>query len=109
MNRRQLKKAMKKKVAEALINQNEYLKREMTKLRRELSWLEKGYEQVVRCFEADVGAIARLYGEKVDGMYILSVPQNEVNLTMLEYEVDCEIAGGEYIVRARPLSDSADT
>lgn len=107
MNRRQIKKAMKKKRAEAIVNQNEFLKRENVKLKREVTeareGLEKGLEEVKESFIKNIVAIARIYGEKINGRCILKLPIEGAHVCPEEY--DCFIENGILVVSVLPKVD----
>ena len=105
MNRRQLKKAMKKKTAAAIVNQNTFLMGENRALKRRIRILEEKEAAIARSYEANVGAMARLYGERIEGYSILDVPLEEVDRTKLDYEVKCSIEDGRYIVCVLPRVD----
>ena len=105
MNRRQLKKAMKKKTAAAIVNQNTFLMGENRALKRRIRILEEKEAAIARSYEANVGAMARLYGEGIEGYSILDVPLEEVDRTKLDYEVKCSIEDGKYIVCVLPRVD----
>lgn len=105
MNKRQLKKAMKKKGAEALVNQNEHLKRENTRLKQAIAEHVEGVKQIKRSFNANVGAIARLYGETIEGYSVIEIPMEEVRTVLDLYEVTCSIEGGKYIYCVLPKVD----
>lgn len=105
MNRRQWKKAMKKKGAEAIVNQNEYLKRENGKLKREVSEAREGLDQVYASFYAIVGAITRFYGETIEGYSVIDFPIEEARSVLDNYDVKCSIEDGKYIICAMPKVD----
>lgn len=105
MNRRLLKKAMKKKAAQALINRNVYLERENVKLRREIAVAIKGLNEVGLSFNANVGALARLYGEKIEGYSVIKVPIDEIRTVLNDYDVKCSIEGDKYVICVLPKVD----
>ena len=105
MNRRQWKKAMKKKGTEAIVNQNEHLKRENGKLKREVSEAREGLDQVYASFYAIVGAITRCYGETIEGYKFIEFPVEEARSVLDNYDVKCSIEDGKYIICAMPKVD----
>lgn len=105
MNRRQLKKTMKKKGAQALIGRNAYLERENVKLRQEMAVALRGLEEVGVSFNANLGAITRLYGEKIEGYSMVKVPVEEIRRTISDYDVKCSIKDGHYIICVLPKVD----
>lgn len=105
MNRRQIKKAMKKKRAEAIVNQNEYLKRENGKLKREVNEVRDGLDQVYASFYAIAGAITRCYGETIEGYSVIEFPIEEARSLPDNYEVKCSIEDGKYIICVLPRVD----
>ena len=105
MNRRLLKKAMKKKGAQALINRNVYLERENVKLRREIAVAIKGLNEVGLSFNANMGALERLYGEKIEGYSVIKVPIDEIRTVLNDYEVECSIEGDKYVICVLPKVD----
>ena len=105
MNRRQLKKATKKKGAEALVNQNEHLKRENGKLKREVTEAHEGLEEVYASSLALIGAITRCYGETIEGYSVIEFPIDEARTVLDNYDVKCSIEGGKYIICALPKVD----
>lgn len=98
MNKRQLKKAMKKKGARALINQVEYLRKENVKLRKNFEAAITGLEQIKQSFNANVGALTRLYGDQVEECSIIELPLEEIKKTISDYEVTCSVDDGKYII-----------
>jgi hypothetical protein len=105
MNRRQWKKAMKKKGAAAIVNQNEYLKRKNVELRREVSKVRDGLDQVYASFYAIVGAITRFYGETIEGRRVIEFTIDEARTVLDNYDVKCSIEDGKYIICAMPKVD----
>ena len=105
MNRRQIKKAMKKKGAEAIVNQNEHLKRENGKLKREVSEARDGLEEVYASCYALIGAITRCYGEVIEGRSVIEFPIDEARTVLDNYEVKCSVEDGKYIICAMPKVD----
>lgn len=105
MNKRQFKKAMKKKGAKALINRNVYLERENVKLRREIAVAIKGLNEVGLSFNANVGALARLYGEKIEGYSVIKVPIEDIRTVLTDYDVKCSIEGEKYVICVLPKVD----
>ena len=106
MNKRKLKKSLKKTRGEALVNQNKYLKRENAKLRQSYSEVIIGVEEIKKSFNANLAAIARVYGEKEDGIMVLKVPIAEVTKAVMEYDVKCTIESGDYVIKAWPKVDN---
>lgn len=105
MNKRQVKKAKKKKGAEALLGRNAYLERENVKLRQEMAVALKGLEEVGISFNANLAAIAQVYGEKEDSVMVLRVPISEVTRAIMNYDVKCSIENEQYIICALPKVD----
>lgn len=105
MNRRQIKKAMKKKRAEAIVNQNEFLKRENVKLKREVTEAREGLEEVYASCYALIGAITRCYGEAIEGRSVIEFPIDEARSLPDNYEVVCSIEDGKYIICVLPKVD----
>ncbi len=105
MNRRQLKKAMKKKGAQALVNQNEYLKRKNVELGREVTEVREGLDQVYASFYAIVGAITRYYGEAIEGYSVIEFPIDEARKVPDNYDVKCSVENGKYIICVLPKVD----
>lgn len=105
MNKRQAKKARTKKGAEALIGRNAYLERENAKLRQSFSEAIVGVEEIKKIFDANLGAIAQVYGEKEDSVMVLRVPISEVTRVAMNYDVECSVEGGQYIICALPKVD----
>jgi hypothetical protein len=105
MNKRQGKKARTKKGAEALIGRNAYLERENANLRQEMAVALKGLEEVRVSFDANLGAITRLYGEKIEGYSMVKVPFDEMRSTISDYDVKCSIEDGKYIICVLPKVD----
>lgn len=105
MNKRQLKKAMKKKGAEALIGRNAYLERENVKLRREVTEVREGLDQVYASFYAIVGEITRCYGETIEGYSVIEFPIDEARKVPDNYEVKCSIEDRKYIICVLPKVD----
>lgn len=102
MNKRQTKKARKKKGAEALIGRNAYLERENVKLKREVTEVREGLEEVYASFYAIVGAITRCYGETIEGYSVIEFPIDEARKVPDNYEVKCSIEDGKYIICVLP-------
>lgn len=105
MNRRQWKKAMKKKGAEAIVNQNEHLKHENGKLKREVSEVREGLEEVYASCYALIGAITRLYGEVIEGRSVIEFPIDEARTVLDNYDVKFTVEDGKYIICAMPKVD----
>lgn len=105
MNRRQIKKAMKKKRAEAIVNQNEYLRRENLRLKRRIGTLEAKEAAIAVGYERNIGTIARLYGEAIEGYKVVKIPVEELDRTRFDYEVKCSIEDGKYIICVLPKVD----
>ena len=106
MNKRQAKKARTKKGAEALIGRNAYLERENAKLRQEMAVALRGLEEVGISFNANLGAITRLYGEKIEGYSMVKVPIEDIRGTISDYDVKCSIEDGYYIICVLPKLDT---
>lgn len=102
MNKRQTKKARKKKGAEALIGRNAYLERENVKLKREVTEVREGLDQVYASFYDIVGAITRCYGETIEGYSVIEFPIDEARKVPDNYEVKCSIEDGKYIICVLP-------
>ena len=109
MNKRQAKKAMKKKRAEAIINQNEFLKRENVLLKREVTKTREGLEEIYAGCYAIVGAIARLYGESIEGYSVIEFSLDEARKVLDNYEVKVKIEDGKYIICVLPKVDPEAT
>ena len=105
MNKRQAKKARTKKGAEALIGRNTYLERENAKLRQEMAVALRGLEEVGISFNANLGAITRLYGEKIEGYSMVKVPIEDIRSTISDYDVKCSIEDGHYVICVLPKVD----
>ena len=105
MNKRKLKKSLKKTRGEALVNQNAYLKRENAKLRQSFSEVIAGVEEIKKSFNANLAAIARSYGEKEDSVMVLRVPIAEVTRAIMDYDVKCAVESGDYVIKAWPKVD----
>ena len=105
MNKRKLKKSLKKTRGEALVNQNAYLKRENAKLRQSFCEAIAGVEEIKKSFNANLAAIARVYGEKEDGVMVLRVPIAEVTRAIMDYDVKCAVESGDYVIKAWPKVD----
>ena len=105
MNRRQWKKAMKKKGAEAIVNQNEHLKRENGKLKREVSEARDGLEEVYASCYALIGAITRCYGEVIEGRSVIEFPIDEARTVLDNYDIKFTVEDGKYIICAMPKVD----
>ena len=105
MNKRQLKKAMKKKGAEALIGRNAYLERENAKLRKSFSDAIIGVGEIKKSFNANLAAIAQVYGEKEDAVMVIRVPIAEVTRAIMDYDVKCSIENEKYVIVACPKVD----
>ncbi len=103
MNRRKLKKSLKKAQAAALQNLNEHLKRENVKLKREVSEVREGLDEVKESSIKNIVAIARIYGEKIDGHCILKLPIEGAHVRPEEY--DCFIENGVLVVSVLPKVD----
>lgn len=103
MNKRQLKKATKKKIADAIVNQNIFLKDENMKLKRRINILEGKETAILRSYEANVGTLARLYGDGLDGCSVIEVPIEEIGRTKLEYEVKFAIENDKYRILVLPI------
>ena len=109
MNRRQLKKATKKKIADAIVNQNIFLKDENMRLKRRIKLLEEKEEAIARGYEANVGTLTRLFGDSIDGCSVIEVPIEEIGRTKLEYEVKVAIENDKYRILALPTVDPETT
>lgn len=105
MNRRLLKKAMKKKGAQALINRNVYLERENVKLRREATEAREGLEEIYASCYALVGAITRCYGETIEGCSVIDFSIDEARTVLNDYDVKCSIEGDKYVICVLPKVD----
>ena len=109
MNRRKLKKSLKKAQAAALQNLNEHLKRENVKLKCEVSEVREGLDEVYASFYAIVGAITRYYGETIEGYSVIEFPIEEARSLPDNYEVKCSIEDGKYIICVLPKVDPEAT
>ena len=105
MNRRQIKKAMKKKRVEAIVNQNEFLKRENRNLEREVTEAREGLDEIYASCYAIIGAITRCYGEAIEGYSVIEFPIEEARNLPDNYEVKCSIEDGKYIICVLPKVD----
>ena len=105
MNKRKSKKLLKRTRSEALVNQNEYLKCENVKLRRSYGEVIVGVEEIKKSFNANLAAIAQVYGEKEDGAMVLRVPITEVTRAIMEYDVKCTVESCNYVIVAWPKVD----
>ena len=105
MNKRQAKKARTRKGAEALIGRNAYLERENVKLKREVTEVREGLDQVYASFYAIVGAITRCYGETIEGYSVIEFPIDEARKVPDNYEVKVKIEDGKYIICVLPKVD----
>lgn len=108
MNKRKLKKSLKRAKVAALQNQNEYLKHENVKLRRALKVFEEKSEAIAKGYEANVGTLTRLYGDQIEGYSIIEIPTIEVGRTILEYEVKCSVENDKYVFLVMPRVDSEE-
>ena len=102
MNNRKYKKAIKKKNMEAIVNQNEYLKRENVKLRHGMAEALEGLAQAKQLFDAHIGALAMIHGESIEGHSVIELPIEVVKNVILNYEVKCSIEGDKYIICVLP-------
>lgn len=102
MNKRKLKKSLKRARAEALQNQNEFLKRENVKLRREVIEAKEGLEEVYASFYAIVGAITRYYGEAIEGYSVIEFPIEQARTVLDNYDIKCSIEDEKYIICSLP-------
>ena len=105
MNKRRYKKALKKAGAVAIVNHNEHLIHENVKLRREIAVAIKGLNEVGLSFNANMGALARLYGEKIEGYSVIKVPIDEIRTVLNDYDVKCSIEGDKYVICVLPKVD----
>ena len=109
MNRRKLKKSLKKAQAAALQNLNEHLKRENLRLKRRIKTLEAKEAAIVVGYERNIGTIARLYGEAIEGYKVVKIPVEELDRTRFDYDVKCSIEDGKYIICVLPKVDPEAT
>lgn len=105
MNKRKSKKLLKRTRSEALVNQNEYLKRENAKLRHGMAEALEGLAQAKTLFDAHIGALAKLHGERIEGYSVIELPMEVVKDVISDYEVKCSIEGGKYIICVLPKVD----
>ena len=102
MNKRKRKKTIRKKTVEAIVNQNEYLKRENVKLRNSMAEALEGLAQAKLLFDAHIGALAIIHGESIEGYSVIDLPMETVKDVISDYEVKCSIEGDKYIICVLP-------
>ena len=105
MNKRKLKKALKKAGARALVAHNMHLMEENAALRRKNEDAYNGLREIDRTTKATIGAIARVYGDKVDGVSTVAVSIEDVSRVCREYETKCAIKDRRFVFTVIPMVD----
>ena len=65
----------------------------------------EGLAQAKQLFDAHIGALAMIHGERIEGYSVIELPIEVVKDVISDYEVKCSIEGGKYMICVLPKVD----